>query len=59
MRMSLTPARPSNPIFKIFNLSCFVEPEFESGQFVINKRLHWRALHLTWCVFLEQLNNQS
>lgn len=38
----------SNPIFKIFNLTCFVEPEFESGQFLINKRLHWRGLHLTW-----------
>ncbi len=39
--------RPSREIFRICNLSCRDEPEFESGQIVLHKRTCWKALQLT------------
>lgn len=39
-----------NPIYKVMEVPCYREREFETGQLLINKRLHWRALNLAWCV---------
>lgn len=38
---------PYNPIWRICNLEPPEAPEWESGQVLLNKRHHWRALQLT------------
>ncbi len=38
----------SNPIYKVMDVPCFREREFETGQLMINKRVHWKPVNLAW-----------